>query len=324
MRHDPRNRAAGKPPATRMTVLAAALLLLPLAVHAQAGPDTAAGAPASWAAPAPLAPATVDSVDEPAAPRPSNVRTDESAQGARLIVASKRVRLAGKSDNVVRSGPGSAFAIVGVYPKGATFHVIARNGDWYGIRLSDTETGWIHSSLCRELDDLSGLEFKPNPKLYTRTGSYVLSGYGGAYAFDRKSNSLVLGGRIGYYVFDRLQAEAGVSWTHVRRGPEVVESLFGLSLEAEDFHMAFYHLGLLWELLPGRQMVPFIGAGVGSTIMLGRSESSYDFGAGTMLFLSRRSAVRWEVRDFRFRSGPDAARLTNDNIEFTLGSEILF
>ena len=59
----------------------------------------------------------------------------------------------------------------------------------------DTETGWVHASLCKELDDLSGLEFRPNLRLYSRTGSYVLSGYSGAYAFDRKSNSVVLGGR---------------------------------------------------------------------------------------------------------------------------------
>jgi len=63
------------------------------------------------------------------------------------------------------------------------------------------------------MDDFSDLEFKPNPKLYSRTGSFVLTGYGGAYAFDRKSNSLVLGGRLGYYVFDFLQADGGVSWT---------------------------------------------------------------------------------------------------------------
>ena len=104
----------------------------------------------------------------------------------------------------------------------------------------------------------------------------------------------------------------------------VVESLFGLSLEAEDFHMLFYHLNLTWEILPGRQMVPYVSGGAGSTIMLGRAEAAFNFGAGTMLFLSRRTAVRWEVRDFTFSSGSDAARLRNHNIEFTLGSEYLF
>jgi outer membrane beta-barrel protein len=275
------------------------------AQEAPVGAATVAGAPDSTlGAPAPFA-SPVEALNPPGR------------------VGSKKVRLI-RSDNVVRSGPGSGFAIVGVYPKNAEFPVIAKSNEWYDIRLSEHETGWIHASLCRELDDLSGLEFRPNPKLYTRTGSYVASGYAGAYAFDRKSNSLVLGGRLGYYVFDRFLAEAGVSWTHVQRSPEIVESLFGLSLEAEDFQMLFYQLNVTWELLPGRQMVPFVGGGVGSSIMLGRSEPSFNFGAGTKLFVSKRTAVRWEVRDYRFNSGTNSPGLTNNNIEFTIGSEVLF
>jgi outer membrane beta-barrel protein len=236
----------------------------------------------------------------------------------------RRVRLVAGDRHVIRTGPGDAFAVAAVHPEGATFVVIAKRGDWYGVRISDTETGWVHRSLCREYDDLADLEFRPNPRLYTRTGSFVLGGYAGGYAFDRKSNSLVLGGRLGYYVFDRLQAEGGVSWTRVRRPAEIVESLFDLTLEAEDFHMLFYQLGLTWELLPGRQMVPFLAAGAGSAIMRGRTEASLHFGAGTTMFLSKRTAMRWEVRDFVLDSGADDARRTHHNIEFTLGTAFLF
>jgi outer membrane beta-barrel protein len=225
---------------------------------------------------------------------------------------------------VVRTGPGDKFAIVGILSKGETFPIIAKSGSWYNIRVSDTETGWVHSSLCEEYDDLSHLEFRPNPKLYSRTGSFVFNAYAGAYSFDRKSNSLVLGGRLGYYVFDRLQAEAGVGWTRVTRPAEIVETLFGLSLEAEDFHMAFYDLGLTFEVLPGRQMVPFVTGGVGSSIMRGRSETSYTYGAGTMLYLGKKTAMRWEVRAYRFDSGSDNSRNSNNNIAFTLGTSLLF
>lgn len=215
--------------------------------------------------------------------------------------------------------PGSAATgLVGAIP------VIAKSGEWYNIRLSETDTGWIHASLCREYEDLSYLEFRPNPKLYSRTGSFVLNGYAGAYAFDRKSNSLTLGGRLGYYVFDRLQAEVGLGWTHVTRPAEIVESLFGLSLEAEDFHMAFYDLGLTFEVLPGRQMVPYVTGGVGSTIAEGRSEASFNYGAGTMLYLSKRTAMRWEVRAYNYHSGSEGARVSNNNIAFTLGTSLLF
>ena len=235
----------------------------------------------------------------------------------------RRVRLIG-TRNVVRSGPGDGYSIAGVYPDQSEFTVIAKSGAWYNIRLSDTETAWINASLCKEFDDLSGLEFRPNRKLYSRTGSFVLSGYAGGYAFDRKSNSLVRGGGLGYYVFDRLVVQGGLGWTHVHRPAEIVESLFGLTLEAEDFHMLFYQLNATWELLPGRQMVPFLSSGVGSAIMQGESEPSVNFGAGTTLYLSKRSAMRWEVRDYRFTSGSTKARRNNNNIEFTLGSQVLF
>jgi outer membrane beta-barrel protein len=268
-------------------------------------PASASAAPAVATPPAPVAPTPS------AAPAPSHPGT-------------RRVRLTESNSNVVRSGPGNDYSIVGVFKKGVTFVVIAKSGDWYNVQISDSETGWIHSSLCKEFDDMSDLEFRPNPKLFTRTGSFILSGYAGAYAFDRKSNSLVLGGRLGYYVFDRLQAEGGVSWTHVRRPAEIVETLFGLTLEAEDFHMLFYHLLLNYELLPGRQMVPYLSAGLGSSIMQGETEPSFNFGGGTTLYLSKRQAVRWEVRDYRMDTGAKNARVTNHNVEFTLGTSLLF
>jgi len=281
-------------------------------------------------------PVAADSIPEPREPveadiAPDSVESDSTiltgpapGSDSRPTAGTRKVRLIGKSNNVVRSGPGDRFAIVGIYPKDASFAVLAKNDVWYNVRLSDTEAGWIHASLCKEYDDLSDLEFRPNPKLYSRTGSFTLGGYGGAYAFDRKSNSLVLGGRLGYYVFDRLQVEGGVGWTHVTRPQEIVESLFDLTLEAEDFHMLFYHLILTWEILPGRQMVPFVSGGVGSSIMRGETEPSIDFGAGTTLFLSKRTAMRWEVRNYRLDTGSQDARVKNNNIEFTLGTSVLF
>jgi outer membrane beta-barrel protein len=297
---------------------AAALLFAAGRASAQAEAPDSLVTPEAETAPA-LAP--VEAPPE-VTPEPMVVRAPVDPNPRQTV--SRKVRLDASDHNVVRSGPGDRFAIAGVFKKGATFTVIAKSGDWYNVRLSDTETGWIHSSLCKEFDDLSDLEFKPNAKLYSRTGSFIVSGYGGAYAFDRKSNSLVLGGRLGYYVLDRLQAEGGLAWTHVRRPAEIVESLFGLTLEAEDFHMLFYNMNLTFELLPGRQMVPFVTGGVGSSIMQGRTETSYNFGAGTMLYVSKRLATRWEVRDFRFTSGSDDSRVSNNNIEFTLATNFLF
>jgi outer membrane beta-barrel protein len=224
----------------------------------------------------------------------------------------------------VRTGPGNQYAIAGVFPQGSVFEVIAKSDDWYNVRLSATETGWVHRSLCQEFDDLSDLQFRPNPRLFTRTGTYVLTGYAGAYAFDRKSNSAVFGSRLGYYIFDRVQVEGGLSWTHVNRPAEIVESLFGLSLEAEEFDMLSYHFNLTYEILPGRQMVPYVSGGVGSSIMLGQSEPGFNYGAGTTLFLSKKTAMRWEFRSDRIHTGPAGRRVTDNNVQFTLGTSVLF
>jgi outer membrane beta-barrel protein len=250
------------------------------------------------------------------------VEEAREAAGARPVI--RKVRLKGGDDHVARTGPGEGYAIAAVVPPASVFRVIAKSGDWFNVQLSGTRTGWIHASLCEEFDDVSELEFRPNPRLYSRVGAFVLTGYGGAYAFDRKSNSLVLGGRIGYYVFDFLCVEGGLSWSHISRSREIVESLFGLSLEAEDFHMLFYSFNLAVELLPGRQMVPFVTGGVGSTIMQGKSEPSFNYGAGTTLFLSKRTAMRWEVRNHRFESGSENARRRNNNVEFSLGTALVF
>ena len=314
MASTPRAWRAWLPAALGLVLLAGSPALGGDPACAQAAPDpvdsTGAAAPA------------VDST----APAPAPVGTPAQAvtPNPQVRVRALKIRLIGESRNVVRTGPGERYAIAGMFEKGVIFTVIAKSGPWYNIRLSDTETGWIHSALCQEFDDLSDLEFRPNPKLYTRTGSYVLSGYAGGYAFDRKSNSLVVGGRLGYYIFDRVQADMGLAWTHISRPREIVESLFGLTLEAEEFHMLFYSLNLTWEVLPGRQMVPFVTGGVGSAIMQGEVEPSFNFGAGTTLFLSKRVATRWEVRNYRLHSGAGTSRVTNDNIEFTLGTVYLF
>ena len=295
----------------------AAALALPLGATLAAG-QVAPPVPDSTAAPA---------LETPERAEPAPAVTDSATAPAAVNARSatiRKVRLKHHAQNVIRTGPGNTFAIAGVYPEGSVFEVIAKSDDWYNVRLSATQTGWVHRSLCQEFDDLSDLQFRPNPRLFTRTGTYILSGYAGAYSFDRKSNSAVFGGRLGYYVFDRVQAEAGLSWTHVNRPAEIVESLFGLSLEAEKFDMLSYHLNATYEILPGRQMVPYVTVGVGSSLMLGQSEPGFNYGAGTTLFLSKKTAMRWEFRSDRFHTGPADARTTNNNVQFTLGTSVLF
>ena len=266
-----------------------AVLVLPLGARLAAAQEPVAApdsvdAPDSVAAAAPAAVAPAMAV--PSAPDPPPATPDTMAAAAPSATPSaasavnprsatvRKVRLKHQAQNVVRTGPGNQYAIAGVYPQGSVFEVIAKSDDWYNVRLSATGTGWVHRSLCQEFDDFSDLQFRPNPRLFTRTGTYILTGYAGAYAFDRKSNSAVFGSRLGYYVFDRVQVEGGLSWTHVNRPAEIVESLFGLSLEAEEFDMLSYHFNLTYELLPGRQMVPYVSGGVGSSLTTPRRNRS--------------------------------------------------
>lgn len=283
---------------------------VPVDTSASAREHSQEVAPGTTPAPAAAVPA--------ASPASARERTNVPLSAVRMV------RLTGQPRTVLRTGPSESDAIAGVFSPGATLAVLAWSGDWINVRTSPTESGWVHKSLCDEYDDLSNVRMQANPRLYSRTGSYVLSGYAGGYAFDRKANSLALGGRLAYYVFDRLLVETGAAWTHVNRPAHIEESLFGLSLEAEQFHMLFYHLNATWEFLPGRQMVPFATVGVGSSIMQGRSETSFNYGAGTTLFLSKRTGMRWEARDYVFHSGSDNARQLHHNVEFSLGSLLLF
>jgi len=239
------------------------------------------------------------------------------------VLTEKKVRLTG-DNNVVRSGPGNSFAIVGIYADGEEFIVIAKRDEWYNIQLSETNTGWIHSSLCHEFDDMADLEFRPNPRLFSRIGAFAVSGYVGGYAFDRKSNSIVLGGRLGYHILDFLEVEGSLSWTHVVRPAEIVESLFNLALEEENFHMLFYSMNVNLELLPGRQMVPFLTAGAGSSIMEGQTEASYNYGIGALFFIRQNAAMRFEFRNYRFNTGSANASRDNTNFEFSVGASYYF
>jgi outer membrane beta-barrel protein len=225
--------------------------------------------------------------------------------------------------NVVRLGPGENFALLEIAPRDAEYPVLTKRGDWYNVRLSGSRTGWIHETLCTERHDLSGLEFRPNPKMYSRVGMFSVTGWGGGYSFDQKSNSFTLGGRLGYYLLDWLEFEGGVGWTHVNRPAEIVESLFAIRLEAEEFHMLFYEMNANAEILPGRQLVPYFTAGVGSSILRGETEPAWNVGGGIRFFVSPRVATRWEFRNYRFDSGDEDARRSNSNFVFALGTTVL-
>ena len=117
--------------------------------------------------------------------------------------------------------------------------------------------------------------------------------------------------------------EGILGWTHVVRPAEIVESLFNLTLEEEEFYLLYYALNANLKLLPGRQMVPFVTFGAGSSIMQGLTEASINYGAGITFFVRQKIATRFEFRSYRFETGDSAGR-GNTNFEFTVGSSFYF
>ena len=99
--------------------------------------------------------------------------------------------------------------------------------------------------------------------------------------------------------------------------------MFNLALEEEDFHLLFYAMNANLKLLPGRQMVPFLTIGTGSTIMRGQTETSMNYGAGINFFVQRSLATRFEFRSYRFDTTSSGGR-KNTNFEFSVGTTFFF
>src|SRR5689334_21321336 len=96
----------------RWGLIVAALALSPLTAAAQDAPSTPpAGADSAAAAPAAPATLPADSLGGAATTAPAPAATAANPR----ITATRKARLIG-SRNVVRSGPGDSFAIVGVFP----------------------------------------------------------------------------------------------------------------------------------------------------------------------------------------------------------------
>jgi outer membrane beta-barrel protein len=234
------------------------------------------------------------------------------------------VQVVGTSVAVVRSGPGTQHAIVATVREGDVLTIDARSGAWYHLQLADTKSGWVHEDLLKTYVDPRKFEFVPDPGRPSRMRSFHLNVYGGNYAADREDNGLLFGARIGYSLTRRFAFEAGVGYTHVVRTTYVLERIFGLRLEEETFRLFFYEAGVSMDILPGRRVTPFVLAGVGASVLEAHAEPTYTFGVGTKLFVAKRMALRWELRDHRLHGGNQFTRFSGDNLEFSGGCELLF
>ena len=234
------------------------------------------------------------------------------------------VQVIGGPVAVVRAGPGPEHAIVATVQEGQVLTLDAKSGEWDHVRLGDAASGWMHESLLKAYVDPRRFEFTPDRGRPSRQRAFHAVLYAGNYAADREDNGILYGGRIGYSLTRRFAFEAGIGRTTVKRTTFVLERVFGLRLEEEHFDLFFYEAGLSADVLPGRRVTPFVTLGFGASVLDARVESTYAVGVGTRAFVSKRAALRWELRDHRLRGGNRFTRFSGDNLEFSGGAELLF
>jgi hypothetical protein len=273
------------------------------------------GAPSSRAAETATADATI---------APDSLVDDSAAASDSSAIPTMRVRVAGTPVAVLRAGPGEEHALVATALEEDILVVDARTGPWYHVTGVDGASGWVHRDLVRNDVDRERFRFRPDPGKRQRQRTLALHVFLGSYAADREDNGLLLGARLGYAVTPRFTFEVGIGRTRIVRSTYVIEQLYNLRLEEEDFQVFFYEAGVAMDLLPGRRVAPFVAAGVGATILNARVEPTWSIALGTRAYLSRTFALRWEIRDHRLEAGNQFTRFQADNLEFSAGMELQF
>ena len=253
---------------------------------------------------------------------PAADATAASSDTTRIPRARQRIRDAQVA--VLRSGPGPEHAIVTTVMQDEVVVVDARTGEWYHASTPDGVSGWVHESLLSDNIDRVKFTFRPDPGQVDRQGTMQLVAFVGGYAADREDNSFLYGARLGYALSSHISFEVAAGRTRVRRSTFVIEQLFNLRIDEELFDVFYYEAGVSYDILARRRVTPFVALGFGATILNARVEPTWSMAIGTRAFLTRRTALRWEIRDHRLKAGNQFTRFTGDNLEFSAGAEVLF
>ena len=261
---------------------------------------------------------------EAVTPPPSPASQAAAARDDSVAIPPATVEVVGTPVAIVRGGAGPQHEIVATLAEGDRLEIDARAGEWYHLRLPDGRSGWVHEDLLETWVDPRRFEFRADPGRPSRMRSFHIAAFGGAYAADREDNGFLLGVRIGYSITSRFAFEAGVGWTSVMRSTYVIEQIYGLRLEEEEFDLFFYEAGGTMDILPNRRVTPFLSAAVGASVLNSRVEPTWAVGVGTKFFLTPRTGLRWELRNHRLHAGNQFTRFAGDNLEFSGGFEMLF
>jgi outer membrane beta-barrel protein len=157
--------------------------------------------------------------------------------------------------------------------------------------------------------------------------------FGGVYSTENFGASGVYGLRLGYHITEDFFVQLNLAQTKV--SDENFRQLLpggGIFPQPEE-KLTYYNLTAGWNVLPGEIFIGgnrakatslYLLAGIGSTKLAERRNSTLNFGVGWRALLADRAAVHLEMRDHVFTIDLLGPRESTHNLELTAGFSWFF
>jgi outer membrane beta-barrel protein len=157
--------------------------------------------------------------------------------------------------------------------------------------------------------------------------------FAGVYSTENFGASGVYGLRLGYHITEDFFVQLNLAQTKV--SDENFRQLLpggGIFPQPEE-KLTYYNLSAGWNVLPGEVFIGsnrakatslYLLAGIGSTKLAERRNSTLNFGVGFRALLADRAAVHLEMRDHVFTTDLLGPRESTHNLELTAGLSWFF
>jgi outer membrane beta-barrel protein len=157
--------------------------------------------------------------------------------------------------------------------------------------------------------------------------------FGGVYSTENFGASGVYGLRLGYHITEDFFVQLNLAQTKV--SDENFRQLLpggGIFPQPEE-KLTYYNLTAGWNVLPGEVFIGsnrakatslYLLAGIGSTKLAERRNSTLNFGVGFRALVADRAALHVELRDHVFTIDLLGPRESTHNLELTAGFSWFF
>lgn len=156
--------------------------------------------------------------------------------------------------------------------------------------------------------------------------------FAGTYATENFGSAPVYGVRLGYHITEDFFVEGAYGVT--KASDENLRAILPARIIAPgEEKMDYYNVSVGWNVLPGEIFIGrnrakatslYVIAGVGNTTFVNQRRQTYNFGAGSRVFLADWAAFQIDVRDHIFTHDLLGRRQSTQNLEFTLGLTFFF